>query len=341
MPDPPHGDAPTFDRILIRMPNWLGDALMARPLVHALRAACSQSEIRGIAPAGLVPLLAADRVFDRIHVWPGRESGDAVDELRRELRAWRPQAGLVLPPSFSSAWFMRSTGARQRLGYAHEWRSWTLSRALPRRARGDLHLSAEYLALGAALLGGRLSAVSPPDLPVPEGGDEAQRALGLHGGRIVVLGPGAVYGPAKRWPVERFVAVGRRLRDEGLHVVVCGAAGDVETCATVAAGIGEGATDLAGRTSLPALTSICARATASVCNDSGLAHVSAATGTPTIVVFGSTSSAWTAPLGRRVRVVQSAPVCSPCFQRTCRIGYACLERVSVAQVRDAVIGVAA
>src|SRR5206468_3505619 len=78
---------------------------------------------------------------------------------------------------------------------------------------------------------------------------------------------------------------------------------------------------LAGATSLPVQAALCAIASLAVCNDSGLAHLAAAVGTPTVVIFGSTSSAWSAPLGARVRVVQRAPVCSPCFQRHCRIGY--------------------
>jgi heptosyltransferase-2 len=103
-------------------------------------------------------------------------------------------------------------------------------------------------------------------------------------------------------------------------------------CAAVARAIGAGAVTLAGATDLATQAALLADAAVAVCNDSGLAHLAGAVGAPTVVVFGSTSSAWTAPLGARVRVVQDAPVCSPCFQRTCAIGTVCLERVSVAQV---------
>src|SRR5207244_11865215 len=70
-------------------------------------------------------------------------------------------------------------------------------------------------------------------------------------------------------------------------------------------------------------------------------HLAAAVGTPTVVIFGSTSSAWSAPLGPRVRVVQRAPVCAPCFQRTCVIGYRCLTAIAVADVERACREVAA
>ncbi len=100
----------------------------------------------------------------------------------------------------------------------------------------------------------------------------------------------------------------------------------------MAAAIGDGARVLAGETTLPEQAALAQRAQLAVCNDSGLAHLSAAAGAPTVTVFGSTSSAWTAPLGARARVVQRPPVCSPCFQRTCRIGYRCLDAVAVDDV---------
>jgi hypothetical protein len=112
-------------------------------------------------------------------------------------------------------------------------------------------------------------------------------------------------------------------------------------CAEVAARIGPRAASLAGRTGLGELVALAAHASVAVCNDSGLAHLCGAAGAPTVAVFGSTSSAWTAPLGPRVRVVQRAPVCSPCFARTCRIGYACLEGVTVRHVLAACDGLLA
>ena len=146
-------------------------------------------------------------------------------------------------------------------------------------------------------------------------------AMGLQERPFAILGPGAAYGPAKRWGAERFAALGRGLLARGLGLLTCGTAAEREVCAAVAAAAGAGARSLAGET--------------------GLAHLAAATGIPTVVVFGSTSSAWTAPLGPRVRVVQRAPVCSPCFARTCAIGYACLDAVGVALVAGAAREVAA
>jgi len=322
-------------RILVRLPNWLGDVLLARPLLFALRRSFPQAEITGVAPGGLLELIAADATLDRAEAWP--PSGAGQSALVHRTREWRPEAALVLPPSFSSAWFALRIGAPRRIGYRHELRGLLLTEALPRAPRGDVHLADEYLALGA-----RIGAVTAPvpALRAPVAGDaEAAELLRTHGldhGPLALLAPGAIYGPAKRWAPERFAAVGRSLREAGHAIAVCGTAAEAAEAAQVASAIGAGAVSLAGLTSLPTLAGLCARATLAVCNDSGLAHLAAACGARTVVIFGSTSPAWTAPRAPRVRIVQRAPVCAPCFQRTCRIGYRCLTAIEDRDVLAAV-----
>ncbi len=327
-------------RILVRLPNWLGDVVLARPLLHALRRAQPSAEVCGVAPRPLLELLEQDGVLDRLEPWPTTPHGR--EALLERLRAWRPGAAVILPPSFSSAWWSWRTGAQIRVGYRHQGRGPLLTRGLSRPARGEMHLSEEYLALGRTF-GARPGAVPPLAISQPAQRAAAERLAenGVGAARYAVLGPGASYGPAKRWAAGRYAALGRVLAARDLCVLVCGAAGEVETCLEVGAGIGPGATVLAGRTSLLEQAAILRRAAVAVCNDSGLAHLSAAVGAPTVVIFGSTSSAWTAPLGERVRVVQRPPVCSPCFRRTCRIGYRCLEAVPAAEVERACLSLVA
>lgn len=319
-----------LERILVRLPNWLGDALMARPALHALRAAHPRAEITACGPRVLLELLAPEGLWQRTEALP------AGPGLLGRLRAARFDAALVLPPSFSSAWLAFRSGARLRAGFAHEGRSPLLTHARRRPARGDLHQSREYLQLAAYL---EAREVPLQELAVDSGAARESGALlasaGLDERPFAILGPGAAYGPAKRWSTQRFAALGLQLAARGLAVLVCGAASEREFCEIVAAAIGAGARSTAGATSLPVQAALCARASLIVSNDSGLAHLAAATGAPTVVVFGSTSSAWTAPLGARVRVVQRAPVCSPCFARDCAIGFACLAAVEVAMVTEA------
>ena len=196
------------------------------------------------------------------------------------------------------------------------------------RRHGTKSGSFGRLALLGPVLGGPLGAAAgplPALEPPPEARERAVELLsrrGLKGAPYAILGPGASYGPAKRWAAERFAALGRALAGRGLGVLVCGNGAERELCLNVAAEVGGGALALAGETDLGLQAGLCEGTAVAVCNDSGLAHLSASTGAPTVVIFGSTSSAWTAPLGPRVRIVQRAPVCAPCFRRTCRIARA-------------------
>jgi lipopolysaccharide heptosyltransferase II len=316
---------------------------MARPLLHAVRAAHPAAEVRAVGPAALLSLLAAEGMFDAADAWPARRGSDdprparvAREKLGAALGAWRPDAALILPFSFSSAWFASSTRAAIRVGYAHELRSFLLTHALRRPPRGDRHLSREYLALGEVI---GIAEGPLPALAVPDGARAAAEALiarvapGAH--EIVVMAPRSAYGPAREWPADRFAALARAWSEGGRRVLVCGTAAERETCADVARAAGRGAVSIAGETDLPTLAAVVQRAALAVCNDSGLAHLAGAVGTPTVTLYGSTSSAWTAALGPRVRIVQRPPVCSPCFRRTCRIGYRCLTALSVDEVDQA------
>lgn len=327
------------ERILIRLPNWLGDALMARPLLHAVRRAHRGAEIRAVGKAALLDLLEPERTFDVGEPWPVRgDEGPLAFRTEREnleanLQAWRPDVALILPFSFSSAWFAYTIRAAMRIGYAHELRSPLLTHALRRPARGERHLSREYLALGARL--GVSAGPLPTLVPPPEAAASAtalieRAAPGAAG--FAVMAPRSAYGPAREWPAERFATLARRLAARGLSVIVCGTAAEGEACHQVASGAGPGVVSVAGETDLPTLAALVQRAAVAVCNDSGLAHLAGAVGTPTVTLYGSTSSAWTAALGPRVRVVQHPPVCSPCFRRTCRIGYPCLTGISLDEV---------
>jgi heptosyltransferase-2 len=323
-------------RILIRLPNWLGDLLMARPFLHALARRHAGAERWGVAPGPLLELLESDEVLDHRAAWPSSDVS-ARHGLLNRVRTWQPDLALVLPPSFSSAWFAWRTGAKERVGYAHEGRGVLLTRALRRTERGERHLSEEYL----ELLDGERSSVPALKLgsTAEQGALALLREIGLEHARLALVAPGALYGPAKRWPAERFVQLARQMAKQGFTVLVCGTQAERGLCEAIARDAE--ARSVAGRTDLSVQAGLCARASLAVTNDSGLAHLAAAVGTPTVAIFGSTSSAWSAPLGPRVRVVQRAPVCSPCFQRTCRIGYRCLTAVSVRDVWSACREIAA
>jgi len=161
------------------------------------------------------------------------------------------------------------------------------------------------------------------------------QAAGIADGPILVLAPGAAYGPAKQWGPERFAAVGARAaRARDLRLVIVGAAADLEAAgetARIAAASGARVANLAGATTLSELAGVLAAASAVVANDSGVMHLAAALGRPTVGVFGSTSPVWTAQASPWVANLYAEYPCSPCFRRTCPIGYGCLRSIEAEQ----------
>ncbi|MGE5175303.1 MAG: lipopolysaccharide heptosyltransferase II [Hyphomicrobiales bacterium] len=327
--------------LLVRLPNWLGDLVMAWPVLEAA------------APSGalfLGPEPFRDLVAPRFPSTPYL----AWSRARRHapaaaIRAARPRAALLLTESFSSALLVARAGVPERIGYAAEWRDFLLTRRVPREGPArSTPRAAEYRALARAC--GLPVARAEPSLTATE--DEAARgaarlaAAGLAAETpVAVLAPGAAYGPAKQWGAERFAAAGAHLaRRHGAALAVVGSAADRAVAADVAAGAaaaGARVLDLAGKTDLGSLVGILTRARAVVSNDSGVMHLAAALGRPTVAIFGSTSPVWTSASSPRVANLYAGYPCSPCFRRTCPIGYGCLRSLdadAAASALDRLIG---
>jgi heptosyltransferase-2 len=157
-------------------------------------------------------------------------------------------------------------------------------------------------------------------------------------GNYLAVAPGAAYGPAKKWPTERFASIARHWTEMGRRVVVVGMAEDLEAGRGIRMAAGELVLNLCGRTSMRQLLGVLARAACVVANDSGAMHLAAALGTPGVAVFGSTNAAATGPLGAPWIVLSDPPSCAPCFRRACPLEtdrYACLRSVTVPQVAEA------
>ncbi len=254
------------------------------------------------------------------------------------IRKRRPGAALLLTDSLSSALLAWMAGIPMRIGYGAEGRSWLLTHAVPREGMARrAPRAAEYRALALAA-----------GLDVPDSGAEALPALGVVAGErasgaaalasaglgdaaFAVLAPGAAYGPAKQWGPERFSSVAAHLaRRRALAVVVVGSAADEAAAgetARIAAAAGARVLNLAGRTTISELVGIVAEARVVVSNDSGVMHLAAALGRPTLGVFGSTSPVWTASDAPWTASLYAEYPCSPCFRRTCPIGYGCLRSI--------------
>lgn len=322
-------------RIAVVAPNWLGDAVMALPAIARLGADAS---LAVLAPRYTARVFWRAPGVDEIWIDPPAGRLGRIRSRARALRAYGACAAVVLPPSWSSALAPWLAGVGTRVGYASDARRSLLTVA-PAPLSRTRHLSLAYLELAASVRALPEGPAPAPRLYVSNA-DRASVAARLRAagvaGRFVVAVPGAAYGPAKAWPAERYRALCADLARDAA-VVVTGGAADRSACERVVAGTA-GVVNLAGATTLGEFFALAERAEVLVANDSGAPHVSAALGTPTVVLFGSTSPGWTAPLGDPVAVLQHVVHCNPCFRRSCPTRLECFNGIAVDDVASRVRG---
>src|SRR5829696_821977 len=324
-----------IQRLIVRAPNWLGDAVMALPALAAIRHHFHDRTVILVATPSIAPLFAevtAAAPDEIVAIDREREAG--------QLRAARADAMLLLTNSFGSAWVARRSGIRERWGYRAAGRRLLLTRAAP-RPKGTVHQTEYYLALVRGLGIEAAAATGPLLRPSPAARAQADAVLARAGvdpsASIVVFAPGAAYGHAKRWPPERVAQVIAGLAREGVTPVLVGAREDRETGRAIESTLppGTGVVDLIGRTSLRELVGITARCAAFVSNDSGAMHVAAAVGAPLTAIFGPTDERATAP-GGSADVILRDVFCRPCMLRECPIDHRCMKRIDVDSVLHSV-----
>ena len=322
--------------LVVRLPNWLGDTVMALPALAALRAAHPGALVTVIGP--WAPLLTGQAVADVLLPYP--RDGRKRRKLGAAVRAMRPDAAVLLPNSFESALAARRWGARIRLGYDTDLRRGLLTHvvALPSPRR---HQIDEY--------SGLLEAAGVPPRPGPPewhlGDDEAAESgvtallaqAGCAGaGHLVGLHLGAAFGSSKLWPPASYAALVSRLRGRGLDPVLIGSPADIAMADAVSTLAGGPIASTVGRDRPEILPRLLARLGCLVSSDTGVAHLAAALGVPTVTLFGPTDPRLTAPRGRSGRSVEGRAPCAPCFLPRCPIDHVCMRAIAVASVAEAV-----
>jgi heptosyltransferase-2 len=312
---------------------------MATPAVRTLRRCFPHAYLTVLAPApydrfwSAIEGVQEVRIIDR----KGKHQGVwGLWSLASELKKERYDASVLLTESFSSAFLFAAAGIPKRLGYAAQGRSLLLKPRVKNFFPRRRHYVVETLDL--LKRGWGLPAFDRPvalEFPIVKAAErEALKVLGPHAsGNWVALIPGAVYGSTKRWPMESW----RALKDLILHysrasVVVVGSAaeaGYLKPLAPLRESEKKRVVMAAGRTGVLGLGALLSKCNAAVANDTGPLHVAAAVGIPVVGLYGSTSPAWTRPLGLGHKVLYHRVPCSPCFLKECPIDLRCLTGLSV------------
>jgi heptosyltransferase-2 len=255
------------------------------------------------------------------------------------LRAQNYAQALVMPRTWKAALAPLLAGIPVRTGFVGEWRIGLLNDL----RFGERKLKRMIDQCGTLALAN--GATPPAEWPLPEVAVplaeanewRARRGLAADGRPVVAFAPGAV-GPSKRWPAELFTELARALSAQGAAVWVLGGPDDASLAAEIVRDCGPHAHDLTSNDLRNAILAL-KLATAAVSNDSGLSHVAAAIGTPTIGIFGPTSPQLWAPLNPLAAVIESQTdvTCRPCHKPVCRFGHhRCMRDIPASQVLDAV-----
>ncbi|NGM86614.1 glycosyltransferase family 9 protein [Parapusillimonas sp. SGNA-6] len=157
--------------------------------------------------------------------------------------------------------------------------------------------------------------------------------MALH--RTVFIHPGARLA-SRRWPLERYADVARALSEDGWRLAITGSKDEralAEGLLAHIGDVGEPVTNLCGKTSLGALAVLLRRGRLLVCNDTGISHVAAAVGAPSVVIASGSDVARWAPADTRLHTVLHAPMaCRPCAHDVCPLGHPCAYAVTTDEV---------
>jgi lipopolysaccharide heptosyltransferase II len=330
-------------RIVVRGPNWIGDAVMSEPALSALRRLFPQAELTLLVKPAVAELFKGHPDVSRILVYDDRGQHAGLTgkwRLANELRRGRFDLAILFQNAFEAALLAFLAGIPRRYGYATDGRRLLLSDPVPRPGRTVITHQVHYYLEMLRPLGCEEGAKSPRLVLFRE--EEAAMAKRLaesgvgSSESLIGLNPGSTYGGAKRWLPERFAETADRLAGQsGAKVLIVGARGEETLARAIAEKIQARTVVLSGQTSVRELMAAVKRCSVFVTNDTGPMHIAAAFGVPVVAVFGPTDWRTTAPFGAGHTLVRQPVDCSPCLLRECPIDHRCMTRVTVDEVYHA------
>lgn len=333
-------------KIIVRMPNWIGDLVMATPVLADLRKAFPQAHITALCRAPHSELLEKDAHINELfsfHKIRGFGHRNQKKDIVQRLRKGKYDLGILLTNSFSSAWWFWQGQVARRIGYKGEFRSLFLTDALPL----PKEVTTQHLVLSYKIL------LEPLGIPVSDSrpslyllekelgkARDLLAKMGVKKDQIIVgINPGAAYGSAKCWLPERFREVtDKLLENPSITIIYFGDQNTEPLINQICHGLSERVINLAGLTSIRELCCLIKLCSILLTNDSGPMHIAAAVGTPLVALFGSTNDTATGPYKTGI-VIHKHVECSPCYKRVCPIDFRCMKRIEAHEVLDHILKV--
>ena len=321
-------------RIIIRSPNWLGDACMSIPAVRAIKRGRPDARITILSPEKIADVWRIVPEVDDVLCKPNKAGVLKVSSIIKVAGPF--DVSVLLPNSPRSAFETMRTGIPRVVGYKGRWRSKIVNQVIPDQPKDGppRHHVEHYLHI-ADKIGGD---ISDPEIFA----EPWARPISNSGQRLRVgICAGAEYGSAKRWPLERFAETAKMVSEQNPNCewVIFGAPKEKALGEELSKMLDGNCRNLAGKTTLRELIHELRTCEALVTNDTGTMHLAAFIGVPTVSIFGSTEPKWTGPIGARHHVIRHHVECSPCFLRECPLDFRCMKEIEPDEVAAAVLGV--
>ena len=316
---------------------------MSVPALRALRRILPEARITLVARPGPADIFIDADFIDEVLIYNRRGIASVLDQVR-QWRRQRFDLAVLLQNAFEAALIASLARVPMRVGYNTERRGFLLTNPLPLPAwKDERHECFYYLNIVSELQGLPYRATSDEtmapqfDLNVSlDRKQAARRLLHEHGQRIdaplVLLCPGSINSRAKRWPAERYAAVGDRLTELGANVVLIGSPGELGVSQEVCKHAQRQPIVLTGRTTVAEAMALISIADVLITNDTGPAHIGAAMHTPTLVIFGPTNPLTTYPMSPNAEIFRRPPDCAPCMLRDCPIDHRCMTAITPDEV---------
>jgi len=338
-----------IQRIVVRGPNWLGDAVMCEPALNQVRRLFPQAEITLLVKPAIADLLAQHPAVNRTLVYDdrGRHAGLMGKwTLAGLLRRHRFDLAVLFQNAFEAALIGVLAGIPRRFGYATDGRGLLLTDPVTVPPRDSRKHQVEYYWDLLKPLGGQGTPPAPRLFVTSEESAAIDRRLadaGIGASDLVIgLNPGSTYGRAKRWLPDRYAEVVDRVAREaqacsgtGVGLVILGAKGEEALGQAIARQVTVRTVVCSGRTTVRELLALVKRCQLFLTNDTGPMHVAAAFKVPLVAVFGPTDWQTTSPFGVEAKLVRQPVSCAPCLLRECPIDHRCMTGVTVEQVYGA------
>jgi heptosyltransferase-2 len=322
--------AGNIKKILIRGANWIGDAVLTTPAIRAVRIAYPDAYIALLTRPWVADIFKGSPDINEVILYEDRFTGlGGRLKLARLLRVRGFHSAVLLQNAFDAALVTWLAGIPERIGYRRDWRGPLLTTSIEVKSETlRQHQVFYYLDLLKKSLNIEPD-ITEPCLYLEDSEIRNARSVLYQSFAIsprtplIGINPGSTYGPAKRWPTERFAGLIQKIIHElDGKVVLFGSKSEKEIAGEIVSRIlppESSFLNMAGRTNLRELAAFISECDVFITNDSGPMHMAAALLVPVVAIFGSTDYTTTGPFGHGHTVITKNLSCSPCLERECPV----------------------